>query len=321
MAPLVTMLKLKLGAFGWHESVRREQRHYEGAAEVVAELDDYLERMGIRCAGKGAGGSGTFTSLFGAHFICLRTAATYLILLPSKSRSKRSEGSVWHGKSIQHTPVLSLSCHVIVSNIKHNWFALSPCRDTNVRARLTGATVPIANLNTLGSAAEQRFRPAQLISCVNTRPQPADPSLAPIILVGDADPYMPELMHALGQLPRAVYLVSLPPERQLAGLRSCRALAGLMLAAGQSKVPRGPCVVAGVGAGGVVAHELALQLHNQGHEVRHSTNIEFMGVKGAKLCSAGHAWNCDARGCPSSMSQRDAVKDHIMFAQCKAEQL
>jgi hypothetical protein len=49
MAPLVTMLKLKLGAFGWHEALRREQRHYEGTAEVVAELDEYLERMGIRC--------------------------------------------------------------------------------------------------------------------------------------------------------------------------------------------------------------------------------------------------------------------------------
>jgi hypothetical protein len=141
-------------------------------------------------------------------------------------------------------------------------------RDTNVRARLTGATVPIANLSTLGSAAEQRFRPAQLISSISIRAQPTDPSLAPIILVGDADPFMPELMHALCHLPRAVYLVSLPPVRQLAGLRSCRALAGVMLAAVQSKVPRGPCVVAGIGAGGVVAHELALQLNQQGHEVR-----------------------------------------------------
>lgn len=47
------MLKIKLGAFGWAEAVRRERRPARPAAgsagaEMAADLSDYLERMGVR---------------------------------------------------------------------------------------------------------------------------------------------------------------------------------------------------------------------------------------------------------------------------------
>lgn len=51
MEPLVAMLKVKLGAFGWAEAVRRDQGGQwrgHGAASAMAELDEYLERMGVR---------------------------------------------------------------------------------------------------------------------------------------------------------------------------------------------------------------------------------------------------------------------------------
>jgi hypothetical protein len=51
MEPLVAMLKIKLGAFGWAEAVRRDQGGQwrgHGAASAMAELDEYLERMGVR---------------------------------------------------------------------------------------------------------------------------------------------------------------------------------------------------------------------------------------------------------------------------------
>ena len=49
--PLVAMLKVKLGAFGWAEAVRRDAKESQwrgGAAAAAAELDAYLERMGVR---------------------------------------------------------------------------------------------------------------------------------------------------------------------------------------------------------------------------------------------------------------------------------
>lgn len=49
--PLVAMLKVKLGAFGWAEAVRRDAKQSQwkgGAAAAAAELDAYLERMGVR---------------------------------------------------------------------------------------------------------------------------------------------------------------------------------------------------------------------------------------------------------------------------------
>lgn len=49
--PLVAMLKVKLGAFGWAEAVRRDAKEPQwkgGAAAAAAELDAYLERMGVR---------------------------------------------------------------------------------------------------------------------------------------------------------------------------------------------------------------------------------------------------------------------------------
>lgn len=51
LQPLVAMLKVKLGAFGWSEAVRRDAKASQwraGAAAAAAELDAYLERMGVR---------------------------------------------------------------------------------------------------------------------------------------------------------------------------------------------------------------------------------------------------------------------------------
>jgi hypothetical protein len=45
------MLKVKLGAFGWAEALRRDAKQSQwrgGAAAAAAELDDYLARMGVR---------------------------------------------------------------------------------------------------------------------------------------------------------------------------------------------------------------------------------------------------------------------------------
>lgn len=59
--PQVAMLKVKLGAFGWNEAVRRERRQARavtaaaaGGGEMAAELSDYLGRMGggvLSCQG------------------------------------------------------------------------------------------------------------------------------------------------------------------------------------------------------------------------------------------------------------------------------
>ena len=51
LQPLVAMLKVKLGAFGWAEAVRRDAKESQwkgGAAAAAAELDAYLERMGVK---------------------------------------------------------------------------------------------------------------------------------------------------------------------------------------------------------------------------------------------------------------------------------
>lgn len=50
LQPLVAMLKVKLGAFGWAEALRRDASVSQwkgGAAAAAAELDTYLERMGV----------------------------------------------------------------------------------------------------------------------------------------------------------------------------------------------------------------------------------------------------------------------------------
>lgn len=61
MEPLIAALKLRLGSFGWAEAVRRDGRASQwrgsGAVAAVAELDDYLERMGVRCGTRSGLGS------------------------------------------------------------------------------------------------------------------------------------------------------------------------------------------------------------------------------------------------------------------------
>lgn len=95
------------------------------------------------------------------------------------------------------------------------------------------------------------------------------PPLAPPPLAPDADSSMPELAAALGALPRRAYAVDLPPRRHLAHLRTVQALAGVLAQAVLEGAPAtGAYIVAGVGMGGVVAHEVAAQLQLAGAQVR-----------------------------------------------------
>lgn len=154
------------------------------------------------------------------------------------------------------------------------------CRDRGIRQRLT-AGMPVADLEQVAVTAA-RARPAQLI-----RPlQPAaattaaasgrrysaaplaDPSLPPVVLVPDAEVPLPDIVAALQRLPRQVYVLLMPPLKQMAQLRTVASLAELFCQAIRSTVPPGPLVLAGVGAGGVVAHEMAVQMQRSGHQVR-----------------------------------------------------
>ncbi len=83
----------------------------------------------------------------------------------------------------------------------------------------------------------------------------------------DADLYQPNLLAALRQLPRPAYELLLPPQRQLGHLRTVQSLAAVLCAAIKSRLKHGPYIIAGVGSGGVVAHEMATQLHEAGDEV------------------------------------------------------
>lgn len=151
------------------------------------------------------------------------------------------------------------------------------CRDRGVRQRLT-AGMPVADLESVAVTAA-RARPAQLIrplqpaaasaagsSRYSAAPL-ADPSLPPVVVVPDAEVPLPDVMAALQRLPRQVYMLLMPPLKQMAQLRSVSALAELFCAAVRSTVLAGPLVVAGIGAGGVVAHEMAVQLQKAGQQV------------------------------------------------------
>jgi thioesterase domain-containing protein len=90
-----------------------------------------------------------------------------------------------------------------------------------------------------------------------------------VVLVPDAEMPLPDVMAALQRLPRQVYMLLMPPMKQMAQLRTVASLADLFCAAIRSTVPPGPLVLAGIGAGGVVAHEMAVQLQQAGHQVSH----------------------------------------------------
>ena len=72
---------------------------------------------------------------------------------------------------------------------------------------------------------------------------------------------------AVQRLPRRVYVLLMPPLKQMAQLRTAASLAELFCQAVRSTVLPGPLVLAGVGAGGVIAHEMAVQMQRAGHEV------------------------------------------------------
>jgi thioesterase domain-containing protein len=79
---------------------------------------------------------------------------------------------------------------------------------------------------------------------------------------------LPDIVAALQRLPRQVYALLMPPLKQLSQLHTVASLAELFCAAIRSTVPQGPLVLAGIGAGGVVAHEMAVQLQRAGQQVR-----------------------------------------------------
>lgn len=142
------------------------------------------------------------------------------------------------------------------------------CRDRGLRQRLTAA-LPVADLQEVATTA-QRARPSQLIRLLPPAAGTlADPSLPPVLLVPDAEMPLPHIMAALQRLQRQVYMLLMPPQKHMAQLRSVAALAGLFVAAVKSRVPAGhQLVLAGIGAGGVVAHEMAVQLQRAGEQVR-----------------------------------------------------
>lgn len=137
----------------------------------------------------------------------------------------------------------------------------------------------MADLDTVAVTAA-RARPSQLIRLLqapaaampnrrsyNTPAPLADPSLPPVVVVPDAEMPLPDVFAALQRLPRQVYVLLMPPLKQMSQLRTVASLAELFCAAIRSTVPHGPLVLAGIGAGGVVAHEMAVQLQRSGQQV------------------------------------------------------
>lgn len=143
-----------------------------------------------------------------------------------------------------------------------------PCRDRGIRQRLTAA-LPVADLEEVSTSAA-RARPSQLIRSLPSAPGVLiDASLPPVVLVPDAEMPLPHIMAAVQRLQRQVYLLLMPPQKHLAQLRSVPALAGLFVAALRTRVAAGQSLVlSGIGAGGVVAHEMAVQLQRAGEQVR-----------------------------------------------------
>jgi surfactin synthase thioesterase subunit len=93
-------------------------------------------------------------------------------------------------------------------------------------------------------------------------------------------------MAALQRLQRQVYLLLMPPQKHLAQLRSVPALASLFLAAIRTRVPAGQTLVlSGIGAGGVVAHEMAVQLQRAGEQVGMACQLPVGVVSVAALHS------------------------------------
>lgn len=186
-------------------------------------------------------------------------------------------------KKINHSLLHSRVC-------TSNWWCLQ-CRDATIRHRLTAA-LPQVDLDQVSNSAT-RARPAQLIRQlppVGGQAPLTDHSLPPLFLVPDAEMFLPDIMSALQHMQRQVYLLSMPPQKHMAQLRSVEMLASLWCSAIRSKATSGPVVVAGIGTGGVIAHEIAVQLQRSGVQVRPQTLL----VDSAMSATAGfwvHAVN------------------------------
>lgn len=144
--------------------------------------------------------------------------------------------------------------------------AVTFCRDARIRQRLTAA-LPQADLDQVSLTVS---RPAQLIRTLPAaadRASLVDPSLPPVVVVPDAEMSLPHILSAVENMQHQGYLLHMPPQKHLAQLRSVSSLATLWCAAIRSKIPSGPVVLVGIGAGGVVAHEMAVQMQRSGQQV------------------------------------------------------
>ncbi|KIY94328.1 type I polyketide synthase [Monoraphidium neglectum] len=245
MEPMVAMLKLKLGAFGWAEAVRRERRAARsvasgggaagaggagggggggGGGEMAAELSDYLGRMGVDADIRQRLAS------------ALPVADLQQLALASGGGAPLRPGTLVRPLS-RPSPPLGVST-------------------PESRASATSAGAQAARIG-------------------------SDPGLLPLIVVPGADATLPDLAEALGQLPRSCYALDLPPRRHLARLRTVPALAAVLVQALREAAPPGPWVVAGVGLGGAVAHELAVQLQRAGERVPVLLLVEDGGLRAA----------------------------------------
>lgn len=261
----VAMLKMKLGAFGWHEAVRRERKppRAAGAAaaqDMRADLQDYLERMGVRWA-------------------LARALVACLWRLPAPSPA-----ALWRAASKEGRARVQRAAHPRPAPRP------APPRrsDAAIRERLAAA-LPFNDIEAMASPSAlpggAPTRPAHLLRPLARPPTPRGGAVAPapLIVVPDADASLGDLADALSRLGRRAYALDLPPRRHLARLRTVGELAGLLAQAVLDGAPPGPYVIAGVGMGGVVAHELAAQLQRAGQQAR---ALRGVARRGAAACGS-----------------------------------
>lgn len=178
---------MKLGAFGWHEAVRREQKGPRFAAatsEQAADLHDYLERMGVRWAG----------ALCRERHGCSHQIQQAPCAAASNSHGRPCPALV---PLYQFAPVSARRSPPNTHTHTHTTCPCFACRDTRlpprpralsgqsdaaIRQRLAAA-LPVADLEQISAASligtpVGPLRPAQLLRPLS-RPESAGPSRRP----------------------------------------------------------------------------------------------------------------------------------------------
>lgn len=139
-------------------------------------------------------------------------------------------------------------------------------QDSRARQRLTAA-LP----GTDGNAVLQATRisgPEQLLVPMNNVAK-CNPRLEPLFIVCDSDLALlqPDLSDAIRAQERACYGLVMPPQSQLLELQTMHQLTQAFAVAIKSRVPAGPYLLGGIGAGAVVAHSVAVRLQQSGYQV------------------------------------------------------